>query len=292
MIEGPVSPLRQRMIEDMTLRHLAGNTQEAYIRAVEKLARFLGRSPSSATLEDLRRFQLHLAGTHVLPATFNLTSAALRFFFTTTLDRPDLARRLTFVRQPHKPPAVLSPEEVTRLLEAVTSVKYKAALGIAYGAGLRASEIISLKVSDIDSKRMLLRVEHGKGGKTRHVMLSPQLLELLRDWWRIARPRGWLFPGQDTAKPMTKHQLWVVCHEAARKAGIAKRVSPHTLRHSFATHLLEQNIDIRVIQVLLGPASLDTTAIYTRVAVNTIRQVVSPLDRLTPLRPPSPQPAA
>jgi integrase/recombinase XerD len=292
MIEGPVSPLRQRMIEDMNLRHFAGNTQEAYIRAVEKLARFLGRSPSSATLEDLRRFQLHLAGTHVLPATINLTAAALRFFFTATLDRPDLARRLTFVHQAFRPPVVLSPEEVTLLLEAVTNIKYKAALSIAYGAGLRVSEIISLKVSDIDSKRMLLRVEHGKGGKTRHAMLSPQLLELLRGWWRIARPRGWLFPGQDPTKPMTKHRLWGVCHEAARKAGIAKRVSPHTLRHSFATHLLEQNIDIRVIQVLLGHASLDTTALYTRVAINTIRQVVSPLDRLTPLKPTSPQPPA
>ena len=170
------------------------------------------------------------------------------------------------------------------LLEAVTSVRYKAALSVAYGAGLRVSEIISLKVSDIDSKRMLLRVEHGKGGRTRHAMLSPQLLELLRDWWRIARPQVWLFPGRDPIKPMTKRALGVVCHAAARKAGIAKRVSLHTLRHSFATHLLEQNIDIRVIQVLLGHASLDTTALYTRVATNTIRDVMSPLDRLIPLK--------
>ena len=292
MIEGRVSPLRQRMIEDMNLRHFAANTQEAYIRAVEKLAKFLGRSPAAATVEDLRRFQLHLAGTHVLPATINLTAAALRFFFTVTLDRPGVARRLTFVHQPYKPPVVLSPEEVTLLLEAVTSVRYKAALSIAYGAGLRVSEIISLKVSDIDSKRMLLRIEHGKGGKTRHAMLSPQLLELLREWWRIGRPQVWLFPGQDPTKPMTKRQLGVVCHAAARKAGTAKRVSLHTLRHSFATHLLEQNIDIRVIQVLLGHASLDTTALYTRVAVNTIRHVVSPLDRLTPPKSPSHQPPA
>jgi integrase/recombinase XerD len=291
MIEGPVSPLRRRMIEDMNLRHFAANTQEAYIRGVEKLALFLGRSPASASLEDLRRFQLHLSGTHFLPATLNLTAAALRFFFSVTLDRPDLARRLTLVHQPYKPPVVLSPEEVTLLLEAVASIKYKAALSIAYGAGLRVSEIISLKVSDIDSKRMLLRVEHGKGGKTRHAMLSPQLPELLRDWWRMARPQGWLFPGQDPTKPMTKRQLWVVCQAAARKAGIAKRVSMHTLRHSFATHLLEQNVDIRVIQVLLGHASLDTTALYTRVAVNTIRNVASPLDRLTPLKPPSHQPS-
>ena len=235
MTEGRISPLRQRMIEDMNVRHFAANTQEAYIRAVEKLARFLGRSPATATLEDLRRFQLHLTGTHALPSTINLTVSALRFFFTATLDRPDAAQRLVLVRQSYKPPVVLSPEEVSRLLEAVTSVRYKAALSIAYGAGLRVSEIISLKVSDIDSKRMLLRVEHGKGGKTRHAMLSPQLLELLRDWWRIGRPKGWLFPGRDPIRPMTKRQLGVVCHAAARHAGIAKRVSLHTLRHSFAT---------------------------------------------------------
>jgi integrase/recombinase XerD len=292
MIEGRVSPLRQRMIDDMNVRHFAANTQEAYIRAVEKLARFLGRSPAAATLEDLRRFQLCLTRTRVLPSTINLTASALRFFFTVTLDRPEAGQRLTFVRQSYKPPVVLSPEEVSRLLDAVTNVRYKAALSIAYGAGLRVSEIISLKVSDIDSERMLLRVEEGKGGKSRHAMLSPQLLEILRDWWRIGRPKGWLFPGRDPIKPMTKRQLGIVCHEAARKAGIAKRVSLHTLRHSFATHLLEQNIDIRVIQVLLGHASLDTTALYTRVAVNTIRQVTSPLDRLPPLKPQGDQPSA
>jgi integrase/recombinase XerD len=290
MIEGPISPLRQRMIDDMNVRHFAANTQEAYIRAVEKLARFLGRSPATATYEDLRQFQLCLTETRVLPATINLTVSALRFFFTVTLDRPAAAQRLTLVHQSYKPPVVLSPEEVSRLLDAVTNVRYKAALSIAYGAGLRVSEIISLKVSDIDSERMLLRVEHGKGGKTRHAMLSPQLLELLRDWWRIGRPKGWLFPGRDPIRPMTKRQLGVVCHAAARHAGIAKRVSLHTLRHSFATHLLEQNIDIRVIQVLLGHSSLDTTALYTRVAVNTIRQVISPLDRLVPPKPLSHQP--
>ena len=284
MIEGGISPLRPRMIEDMHVRHFAANTQETYIRAVEKLAGFLDRSPATATLEDLRRFQLHLTGTHVLPATINVTVSALRFFFTVTLDWPDVARRLTLVHQPYKPPVVLSQEEGMRLLEAVTSVRCKAALSVAYGAGLRVSEIISLKVSDIDNKRMLLRVEHGNGGRTPHAMLSPQLLELLRDRWRIARPQVWLFPGRDPIKPMTKRALGVVCHAAARKAGIAKRVSLHTLRHSSATHLLEQNIDIRVIQVLLGHASLDTTALYTRVATNTIRDVMSPLDRLTLLK--------
>ena len=201
-----------------------------------------------------------------------------------TLDRPDAARRLTFVHEPRKLPVVLSQEEVLRLIEAVTSVKYKAALGLAYGAGLRVSEVVSLKVSDIDSKRMLLRIERGKGGKTRHALLSPQLLELLRDWWRIARPSFWLFPGRDPTKLMTACQLGVVCVEAARKAGITKRVSPHTLRHSFATHLLENGVDIRIIQVLLGHAHLETTTLYAHVAANTISHVTSPLDRLTSLR--------
>ncbi len=182
-------------------------------------------------------------------------------------------------------PVVLSPEEVARFLEAAPSIKYKAALSVAYGAGLRVSEVVSLKVSDIDSQRMMLRVEQGKGRKDRHAMLSPVLLELLRDWYRIARPQGWLFPGQNRISPMSTRQLTRACHAAAQMAEIAKRVSPHTLRHSFATHLLEQNIDIRVIQVLLGHAKLETTALYTRVATNTIREVMSPLDRLTPLRP-------
>lgn len=224
MIDRPISPLRQRMIEDMNVRHFGANTQETYIRAVEKLTRFLGRSPALATVEDLRQFQLHVVERRAWPATINLTASALRFLFTMTLDRPDLAQRLTFVPDPYKPPIVLSPEEVMLLLEAVTNAKYKTALSIAYGAGLRVSEIIALKVSDIDSPRMLLRVEHGKGGRTRHVMLSPHLLELLRDWWQIARPKVWLFPGRDPTRPMTKRQLGIVCHEAARKAGIAKRV--------------------------------------------------------------------
>ena len=209
-----------------------------------------------------------------------------------TLDRADAARHLTVVHQPRKLPVVLSPEEVARLLEAAPGVKYKAALSVAYGTGLRASEVVSLKVSDIDSKRMMLRVERGKGGKDRHAMLSPQLLALLRDWWRLARPRAWLFPGQNPVNPMTTRQLNRACHAAALMAEIDKRVSMHTLRHSFATHLLEQNIDIRVIQVLLGHAKLDTTALYTRVATNTIRQVMSPLDRLTPLKPPRDRPPA
>jgi len=284
MTEECITPLRRRMIEDMSVRHLASKTQHDYVRAVIKLARFIGRSPDTATNEDLRRFQLSLTENGAGVPIINSTVSALRFFFTVTLDRADAARHLTVVHQPRKLPVVLSPEEVARFLEAAPGIKYKAALSVAYGAGLRVSEVVSLKVSDIDSKRMMLRVERGKGGKDRHAMLSPQLLELLRDWWRIARPQAWLFPGQNPVNPMSTRQLTRACHVAAQRAEIAKRVSPHTLLHSFATHLLEQNIDIRVIQVLLGHAKLDTTALYTRVATNTIREVMSPLDRLAPLK--------
>lgn len=284
MTDKPISPLRQRMIDDMTARRIKEKVQKDYVRHVRTFAAFLGRSPDTATSEDLRRFQVHLAQLPIGVATINAAIAALRFFFTVTLEKPDLVRPLRTVTKPRKAPVVLSQEEVARLLQAAPSLKYKAALSVAYGAGLRVSEVVSLKVSDIDSKRMMLRVEQGKGGKDRHAMLSPQLLELLRDWWRIARPQVWLFPGLDPINPMSTRQLNRACHAAAQMAEIAKRVSPHTLRHSFATHLLEQNIDIRVIQVLLGHAKLDTTALYTRVATNTIRDVMSPLDRLTPLK--------
>ena len=280
------------MIEDMTVRNFVEKTRNDYIRHVKTFTAFLGRSPDTATPEDLRRYQLHLTGTGVRPPTINGTVTALRFFFTVTLDRADTVKPLTFVAEPRKIPVVLIPEEVARFLEAAPGPKYKAAFGAAYGAGLRVSEVASLKVSDIDSKRMLIRVEQGKGRKDRHAMLSPQLLELLRDWYRIARPRLWLFPGRDPLQPLTTRQLNRAVHAAADMAEITKRVTPHTLRHSFATHLLEQNIDIRVIQVLLGHAKLDTTALYTRVATNTIRAVMSPLDRLTPLRPKREEPPA
>jgi integrase/recombinase XerD len=280
MIDKPISPLRQRMIEDMTARHFAEKVQTDYIRYVRNFAAFLGRSPDTASAEDLRLFQLHMTKTHVSPGVVNATVVALRFFFKVTLERDDLVRRLTLVSEPRRVPVVLSPEEVARLINPPPGVKYKAALGVAYGAGLRVSEVVALKVSDIDTERKLLRVEQGKGRKDRFVMLSPQLLELLRDWWQVARPRGWLFPGLDPVNPMSARQLCRAVSAAARAAGIAKRVSPHTLRHSFATHLLEQNVDIRVIQVLLGHAKLETTALYTRVAVNTIRDVTSPLERL------------
>jgi len=280
MPDNPISPLRQRLIDDMTARRFGEHTQRDYVRAVKNFADYLGCSPAEASAEDLRRYQLHLAKQQTSPATINQACSALRFFFKITLDRPYLTRHLTPVQRPRKMPAVLSQDEVARLIESAPSLKYRAALSVGYGAGLRVSEIAKLKVSDIDSGRMTLRVERGKGQRDRYVMLSPQLLAILREWWRAARPPVWLFPGQNPVNPVTERQINRAMQAAAKAAGISKRVSPHTLRHSFATHLLEQGADIRVIQVLLGHAKLDTTAIYTRVAVSTIREVESPLERL------------
>jgi len=251
MTDEAISPLRQRMIEDMTLRKLAPKTQRDYVKRVRNFAAFVGRSPDTPSFEDVRRYQLHLAASGVGAPTLNQAVSTLRFFFRVTLKRHDIVEHTHFIHEPRKLPVVLNPEEVARLLDAAPGLKYKAALSVAYGAGLRATEVISLKISDIDSKQMIIRVEQGKGGKDRNVMLSPSLLDLLRAWWRVARPRGWLFPGRNPVQPMTTRQLNRACHAAAEAAGIEKNVSPHTLRHSFATHLLEQNTDIRVIQVLL-----------------------------------------
>jgi site-specific recombinase XerD len=255
MTDQAMSPLRRRMIEDMTIRKFAPKTQHDYLQKVKNFTAYLGRSPDTANSEDVRRYQLHLTVSGVGVPTVNQTVSTLRFFFKVTLGRPDLVERTTFVREPRKLPVVLSPEEVVRLLDAAPGLKYKAALSVAYGAGLRVSEVVALKVGDIDSKRMIIRVEQGKGRKDRYVMLSPHLLELLRAWYKVARPQGWLFPGRNPVQPMTTRQLNRACHAAANMAEISKPVSMHTLRHSFATHLLEQNIDIRVIQVLLGRAT-------------------------------------
>src|SRR3984893_11505857 len=249
MTDEAMSPLRRRMIEDMTVRKLSPKTQQGYIRTIKNFAAFLGRSPDKASFEDVRRFQLQLATSGASTPIRNQTVAALRFFFRVPLRRSAIIEHTAFIHEPRKLPVVLSPEEVARLLDAAPGLKYKAALSVAYGAGLRAAEVVSLKISDIDSTRMVIRVEQGKGGKDRYVMLSPHLLAVLRAWWQAARPQGWLFPGRDRVQPMTTRQLNRACHAAAQMAQINRRVSLHTLRHSFATHLLEQNIDIRVIQV-------------------------------------------
>lgn len=291
VLASAVSPLRQRLIDDMSMRRFSRETQRNYIRDVGRFATFLGRSPHTATAEDIRRFQLDQQETGVPVPTMNSIVAALRFFFTHTLDRPDLARKLVRTAHARKIPVVLSQDEIKRLLDATTCLKHQAALSVAYGSGLRVAEVSALKVSDIDSKRMLLRIERGKGGRYRNAMLPEGLLVLLREWWRAGRqhgvmqPDGWLFPGQNASVPISTRQLHRVVVQAAEAADIVKRVGPHTLRHSFATHLLEDGVDIRIIQALLGHAKLNTTAFYTQVATKTMRAVTSPLDKLALMAP-------
>jgi site-specific recombinase XerD len=258
-----ISVLRQRMIDDMRMRKFADKTQSHYIRAVRQLAAFLGRSPDTATVEDLRRYQLHLVDRGTSPVSLNAAIAGLKFFFEVTLGDGDLMAKMQPVRVPQTLPVVLSRDEVARLLAATRNLKHQTALSVAYGAGLRASEVIGLKVGDVDSQRMTLRIEQGKGQKDRYAMLPPLLLERLRTWWRVARAQGkmldggWLFPGLNPIESLSTRQLNRAVHAAALAAGIDKRVSMHTFRHSFATHLLEQKVDIRVIQVLLGHKKID-----------------------------------
>lgn len=287
-----ISPLRQRMIEDMTMRKLALRTQTGYIRAVKRLTRFLGRAPDTASTEDLRCYQLHLVTEGMSSGNLNSNITALNFFFGVTLDRPEVMAKMQPVYEPRKLPVVLSPDEVKRLIEATAKLKYKAALSVAYGAGLRAAEVCALRVTDIDRSRMTIRVNQGKGSKDRYALLSPTLLDLLQDWWHEGRKRGqmlkggWLFPGRPLTRAISTRQLNRVLHEAANTAELDKRVTLHLLRHSFATHLLEQDVDIRVIQVLLGHKRLETTARYSHVATQMLRSVTSPLEHLK-LRSPS-----
>jgi len=280
MTDEPISPLRRRMIDEMTIRHFSSKVQKDYLRHVKDFADFLGRSLAKAEFEDIRRYQVNLAERGVSPSSRNVAMTALRFFYARALNRPHVTDRIVFAREPKKLPVVLSPEEMGRLLAAAPTLKYQAALSVAYAGGLRISEVVSLKVGDIDSQRMVLRVEQGKGRKDRYVMLSPQLLELLRLYWKKYRPQGWLFPGQQPGQPLSTRQLNRACHAAVLMAGIDKPVSPHKLRHAFATHLLEGKTDIRVIQALLGHKKLDTTARYTQVAIKALGEVTSPLDSL------------
>jgi site-specific recombinase XerD len=278
------SPLRQRMIEDMRMRRLQAKTQASYVRAVRTLTAYLKRPPDTASVEDLRNFHLHLVDAGTSPITLNATLTGLKFFFDTTLGRSEVVARLQPVKLPRTVPVVLSTLEAAQLIAAARNVKHQAALSVAYGAGLRASEVCRLKVGDVDSDRMALRVEQGKGAKDRYAMLSPVVLQRLRAWWRIGHaqgkmlPGGWLFPGLDPLEPLSTRQLNRAVHEAAAAAGIKKRVTTHTLRHSFATHLLERKVDIRVIQVLLGHKRLETTSIYAHVATDLLREVIGPLE--------------
>jgi site-specific recombinase XerD len=256
------------MLEDMTLRKLKVKTQAAYIRAVKNFTRFFGRSPELASAEDLRSYQLHMVEQGVSSTTLNATITGLKFFYGVTLDRPSALKKMSPVRKEQKLPRVLSVDQVARLLQAASNLKHRAALSVAYGAGLRASEVTHLKIADIDSERMIIRVHQGKGRRDRYAMLSPSLLELLRTWWRQAHAEGkmlaggWLFPGQNPVNPLSTRQLNHACKSAAAAAQLDPAISMHTLRHSFATHLLEQKVDIRVIQVLLGHQKLENTARY------------------------------
>ncbi|HEY9358985.1 MAG TPA: tyrosine-type recombinase/integrase [Xanthobacteraceae bacterium] len=275
-----MSPLRRRMIEDMTVRNLSPTTQRSYVHAVAKFSAYFGKSPDRLDVEDVRAYQVHLASKGVAWASLNQVVCALRFFYGVTLGRPEMPERIAYAREPRKLPVVLCVEEVVRFLEAVPGLKSRVALTTAYAAGLRVSEVIALQISDIDSKRMVIRIAHGKGGKERYAMLSAQLLRILRGYWRLARPHPWLFPGRDPSHPIDQQVLHAACRSARQAAGLAKHVTVHALRHSFATHLLESGADIRVIQVLLGHNNLSTTARYTHVSTGIIQKTTSPLDRL------------
>jgi integrase/recombinase XerD len=275
-----MSPLRQRMIDDMKLRRMGEHGQRDYLRAVRNFMVFLGRSPDKAEAADLKRYQLHLIENGASNYHVNGISTALRFFYKVTLDRPEVLKGLKTLPLPDRLPVVLSQDEVLRFLNHAANIKHRAALSVAYGCGLRVSEIVNLKISDIDNQRMRIRVEQGKGRKDRYVMLSEDLLARLRQWWKVKRPMGWLFPGREPGQPVTARQLNRAVKLAATAARLSRRVSMHTLRHSLATHLPEQKVDIRVIQTLLGHAKIETTTIYTRVALKVISEVESQLNRL------------
>ena len=276
----PITPLRQRMIDDMTIRNLSPTTQASYVHWVRSFALHIGRSPDLATAEDVRAFQLHLVRRKIAWATLNQAVSSLRFFFGITLGRTDLPVRIPYARKAKSLPVVLGADEVARLLEAVDDLTCRVALACAYATGLRTSEVISIRIEHIETARELIRVAEGKGAKDRYVMLSPALLVLLRSYWKVVRPRPWLFLNDAGTGPLSAATLNAAIKEAAAKTGLAKTVTVKTMRHCFATHLLEQGTDIRVIQVLLGHSQLTTTARYTKVSNTLIAATVSPLDRL------------
>jgi integrase/recombinase XerD len=285
-----VSPLRQRMIEDMNARKLGAHSQRSHIYSCKRFAAFLKRAPDTATPDDIRHFQLHLAETGMSICNRNRIMTGVKFLLRVTLRRLDLAAEIYHLREPQKIPMVMSPDETRRLLAVANSLKVRVLLSLGYGCGLRAGEVVRLKVKHIDSAQKIIRIEQSKGRKDRNVMLSPETLDLLRQWWKARLPaydattsvqERWLFPGRKPGKPMTTRQLSRLFHEAADAAGIKKAVTLHALRHSFATHLLERGTDIRIIQALLGHDKLDTTARYTRVATGMIARIDSPLDLLS-----------
>ena len=276
-----MSPLRRRMIEDMTIRNLSPATQQSYLYAVSKFSRYFGHSPDRLGVEDVRAYLVHLASKGFAWTSLNQTVCALRFFYGVTLGQTTILERIPFAREPRKLPTVLSADEVVRFLEAVSSLKARVPLTTAYAAGLRVSEVAALKVRDIDSRRMVVRIERGKGGKERYAMLSETLLGILRNYSRLAHPASFLFPGRSADKAIEPAVLHAACRSATVAAGLDKHVSVHVLRHSFATHLLASGVSIRIIQVLLGHANLSTTERYTHVSTEVIAGTASPLDKLS-----------
>ena len=283
------SPLRRRMIEDMTARKLGSHTQRSHIASCKRFAAYLKRSPDTATADDVRAFQLHLIESGASICNRNRIMTGVRFLLRVTLRRHDLAAEVYHIKEPQKLPLVMSPDEAKRLLAMAGNLKVHVMLALGYGCGLRAGEIVRLRAGDIDSAQMIIRIVQSNGRKDRHVMLPPEVLSLLRQWWKVRPTRydakvpaqeRWLFPGRRPGRPMTTRQLSGLFHETAQAAGIKKPVSLHSLRHSFATHLLEGGTDIRLIQALLGHDKLDTTARYTRVATGRIAAIESPLEQL------------
>ena len=285
-----MTPLRYRMIEDMQVRNLAPLTQIAYLQQVSRFARHFGQSPEQLGQEDIRAYRVFLAqDKHLASSSIAVAVAALRFLYTVTLKRDWLVQaEIPTCRQSRKLPNVLSREEVRQFLDAVANLKYRAILTVCYAAGLRVSEVVRLTPAAIDSQRMVIRVEEGKGRKDRYVMLSPRLLDILRDYWKATRPKDWLFPGDRPGQPITRFAVEFVCRRTRQECGINKPVTPHSLRHAFAVHLLEGGADLRTIQLLLGHRSLTTTSRYLRIATSQVCATASPLDTLHGVAPAAP----
>ncbi len=276
-----MTPLRRRMIDDMQLRNFAPGTVAVYVNCVARFAQHFGKSPDGLGPEDVRTFLLHLIQERKVSwSYYNQHLQALRFLYNTTLGRDWVLKHLACPKRPKRLPVVLGPDELTRFFAAIGGLKHRALLMTAYAAGLRVAEVAALRVEDIDSRRMVIRVDQGKGRKDRYVMLSPRLLELLRQYWKAARPKTWLFPGLDPDRPISAAAVMKACRQARRASGLEKHVTVHALRHSFATHLLEAGTDLRTIQILLGHQSPRTTAVYTHVSPEALRATASPPDRL------------
>lgn len=276
-----MTPLRQRMLDDMRLRNFSPHTQKSYINQVARFARYFNQSPELLGPEDIRTYQLYLTDECQLsPSSFGITVAALRFLYGTTLEKDWTFEKIVLPKMPRKLPVILSPEEVSHFLDCVDTFKHRTILTTCYAAGLRISEAVSLKPTDIDSQRMVIRVEQGKRQKDRYVMLSPVLLDMLRRWWRVEKPKDWLFPGEGPGTHISKEAVQEACQRARRFCGIRKPITPHSLRHAFAVHLLENGADVRKIQLLLGHRSLETTARYLRIATSKVCSATSPLDLL------------